>query len=186
MTQDLSFSPLDPANAINARIDMAAYPEMVYGWCLPMIFHFMVVALRYHHPTKIIFISKYDYSDAYRRMAYDAKAAAQTISAIGDAAFVALRLTFGGSPNPPTWCAVSEIVADLANEISQCKEWDSEVLFNPAQTKTPEPVMIHEEIPISLAHEMSVMPPPIVEGKVNVFINDLINVFLDMPENRRL
>jgi hypothetical protein len=184
MTQDLSFSPLNPANAINARIDMAAYPEMVYGWCLPRIFHFMV-ALRYHHPNKRIFISKYDYSDAYRRMAHEAKAAAQTISAIGDAAFIALRLTFGGSPNPPTWCAVSELVADLANEISQCKEWDPEVLFNPAQSETPEPEMMPDEIPIGLAYEMSVMPPPIVEGKVDVFIDDLINVFLDTPENRR-
>jgi hypothetical protein len=119
-------------------------------------------------------------------MAHDADAASQTISAIGEATFVALRLTFGGSPNPPAWCAVSEMVSDLANEISQCDEWDHETLFSPAQTDTPKPVLLPASIPISPAvGSMSVMPPPITEGKVDVFIDDLINVFLDTEINRR-
>jgi hypothetical protein len=150
MTQDLSFAVLDAANSINDRVDLSTYPEMVYGWCLPRIFHF-IVSLRHHHPDKHIFIAKYDYSDAYRRMAHDAEAAAQTISAIGDAAFVALRLTFGGSPNPPAWCcAVSEMVCDLANEISQCDDWDHEELFSPAQPVVPVPVMLPDDIPSAL------------------------------------
>jgi hypothetical protein len=101
MTQDLSFAVIDNSNSINDRVDMEAYPEMVYGWCLPCIFHF-IVALRQHHPDKHILIAKYDYSDAFRHMlAHDANAAAQTLSAIGEAGFIALRLTFGGSPKPP-------------------------------------------------------------------------------------
>ena len=44
------------------------------------------------------------------------------MSVNGDTAFVSLRLTFGGSPNPPTWCMFSELVTDLANEIAQCTE----------------------------------------------------------------
>jgi len=184
MTQDLSFSPIDPDNSINSRIDMSAYPEMVYGWCLSRILHF-VVALRLQYPSTKILIAKYDYSDAYRRMAHDAKAAAQTIAAIDDTAFVALRLTFGGSPNPPAWCAISEMVADLANEISQCRQWDPELTFNPAQRVSPKPSLLPTDVPMGAAREMSVSPHPVVEGRVDVFIDDLINVFLDTPANRR-
>lgn len=186
MTQDLSFAALDSDHAINKRVDMAAYPEMVYGWCLPRLFHF-IFALRNHHPNKRIFIAKYDYSDAYRRMAHSAQAAAQTIPAIGEAAFIALCLPFGGSPNPPAWCAVSEMVTDLANEISQCDNWDHHTeLFSPAQPNTPAPILLPPSVPIGpTVRSLSVMPPPTVEGKVDVFINDLINVFLDTEINRR-
>ena len=71
LTQDLSFSSDRTAEpvSINARVDMEYYPEMIYGWCLPRIIHY-VVALRIHNPTLLIFISKYDYSDAYRRIAH--------------------------------------------------------------------------------------------------------------------
>jgi hypothetical protein len=185
MTQDLSFAVEDNANSINKRVDMDAYPEMVYGWCFPRMLHF-IVALRQHHPDKRILIAKYDYSDAYRRMAHDAEAAAQTLSAIGESAYIALRLTFGGSPNPPAWCAASEMVTDLANEISQCDDWNHETLFSPAQQETPKPVLLPDSIPISPAvGSMSVIPHPTQQGKVDVFIDDLINVFLDTGTNRR-
>ena len=136
MTQDLSFSSAgrgDESTSItNSRIDMTAYVEMIYGWCLSRITHY-VVAVRLAYPNGIILISKYDYSDAYRRIAHSASAATQTISIHGDLAYLSLRLTFGGSPNPPTWCMFSELVTDLANEIGQCDEWNPEALHSPAQ-----------------------------------------------------
>ena len=66
LTQDLSFSTdrKSKPTAINARVDMTAYVEMVYGWCLPRIIHF-IVALRSQNPTLLILISKYNYSNAY-------------------------------------------------------------------------------------------------------------------------
>ena len=81
MTQDLSFSSSDPAHAIsiNKRIDMTSYPEMIYGWCFSRTLHF-IASLRYHHPRRRILIAKYDFSDAYRRIAHSAQAAHQTIS----------------------------------------------------------------------------------------------------------
>ena len=65
-----------------------------------------------------ILISKYDYSDAYRRIAHSAEAATQTIAVVDERAYLSLRLTFGGSPNPPMWCMFSELVTDLANELT--------------------------------------------------------------------
>ena len=44
ITQDLSYSETnrDVPLSINSRIDTDQYPEMVYGWALPRIIHFMV------------------------------------------------------------------------------------------------------------------------------------------------
>ena len=75
LTQDLSFAITLPDASINERVDMEAYPEMIYGWCLLRILHY-IAALRLKHPGEKIYISKYDYSDAYRRMCHGAKAAA--------------------------------------------------------------------------------------------------------------
>ena len=58
---------------------MSMYPEMIYGWCLLRILHF-ISSLRWHRPSLRILIAKYDYSNAYRRIAHSANAAAQTIS----------------------------------------------------------------------------------------------------------
>ena len=146
MTQDLSFSSGSSSTAttsINSRIDMSAYPEMIYGWCMPRIIHY-VLALRVKHPGYKVLISKYDYSDAYRRIAHSAEAAEQTISVHEGIAYMSLRLTFGGSPNPPTWCLFSETVTDLANEISQCAEWKPSELHSPAQPVTPSPERLPE------------------------------------------
>ena len=123
ITQDLSHSETnkDVSLSINSRIDMDQYLEMVYGWALPRIIHF-IVALRLAWPLRTIFIAKYDYSDAYRRIAHSALAIAQTITTCLAYAFVHFRMTFGRSPNPPTCCNFSEMVADLANEISLCTD----------------------------------------------------------------
>jgi hypothetical protein len=109
------------------------------------------VALWREHPNKRIFVAKYDYSDAYHRMNHAALAAAQSIAIFDEVANIALRLTFSGSPNPLTWCLFSEIVIDLANEISLCEEWDTETLRSPAQPVTPIPTSEPADIPIARA-----------------------------------
>jgi hypothetical protein len=187
ITQDLSYAETsktikDEPISINSRIDMDQYPEMVYGWALPRIIHF-IVALRLAWPLRTIFVSKYDYSDAYRRMAHSALAVAQTITTCLAYAFVYFRLTFGGSPNPPTWCNFSEMVADLANEISMDPSWDPGKLRSPSQPDTPSPRRLEASIPHAPASEMAVFVPPLEAGKVDVFIDDLIDIFPDSPEN---
>ena len=184
LTQDLSFSSnkSGPSRSINSRIDMAAYPEMIYGWCFPRILHY-IVSMRIHHTNEGILISKYDYSDAYRRIAHSASAAAQTIAINDGKAYLSLRLTFGGSPNPPTWCMFSEIVTDLANEISMCEEWDHVETRSPAQPQTPSPNRLPPDVPMAQGKAMSIIVPETKGGKVDGFIDDLINVFLDTPEN---
>jgi hypothetical protein len=53
LTHDLSYQ-IDPVRkvSVNSRIDMGQYPEMIFGWCLPRIVHF-VVALRLAFQKKV-------------------------------------------------------------------------------------------------------------------------------------
>jgi hypothetical protein len=183
LTQDLSFSLTEQNMSVNSRIDMDQYPEMFYGWCISRIIHF-IVSLRLAHPQGKIFISKYDYSDAYRRMAHSATAAAKSIAVLASVAYIAIRLTFGGSPNPPSWCLFSEMVTDLANEIACCSEYDPDLLKSPAQPRTPAPKLSTDEAPLAIACALAVRIPVKHTARVDCFIDDLINCFLDTESNR--
>jgi hypothetical protein len=183
LTQDLSFPLTFPSASVNSQIDMDAYTEMIYGWCLTRIIHF-IVALRLAYPHLLILIVKYDYSDAYRRIAHSPSAAAQSIIIFAGIAYIALQLTFGGSPNPPTWCAFSEMVTDLSNKISLCKDWDHQKLRSPAQPTTPTPIMLPVSVPIAQARPMAVRDPTTITAWTDSFIDDLIWIFLDTPENQ--
>jgi hypothetical protein len=101
LTHDLTYASTFQGASVNSRIDMTKYPEMIYGWYFGRVLHF-VVALRAEHPDSRMFIAKYDFSDAYRRVAHTARAAAQTILVMGQVAYVMLRLAFGGSGDPQT------------------------------------------------------------------------------------
>jgi hypothetical protein len=111
-------------------------------------------------------------------MNHVASAAAQSIAIFGKIACITLRLTFGGSPNTPTWCLFSEIVTNLANEISLCEEWDSEVLPSPAQPVTPIPIMEPNDVPIGTACETAVRVPVGSTARTDGFTDNLITVTL--------
>jgi hypothetical protein len=175
LTHDLTYAATFQGASVNSCINMTKYPEMVYGWCFGRVVHF-VVALRAEHPDSWIFIAKYDFSDAYRRVAHTARAAEQTILVMGRVAYVMLRLAFGGSPNPPAWCAFSEMVTDLANEIPLCSSWDPTRIRSPAQKKTPSPRELPHYIPLSRACPTAVRVPTSVTATTDCFIDDLILV----------
>jgi hypothetical protein len=66
----------------------------------------------------------------YRRIAHAAISAVQSVVIFSGIAYLALRMTYGGSANPPAWYAFSEMVTDLANES----------LYASTSTRTPSPV----------------------------------------------
>jgi hypothetical protein len=182
LTHDLSYEITGKGISVNNRVDMARYPEMIFGWCLPRIIHF-VVALRLAYPSSRILIAKYDFSDAYRRIHHSAQAAVQSIIVLASIAFLALRLSFGGSPNPPTWCSFAEMVTDLSNEIPLC-DWNPTDLRSPGQPLTPSPKVLDDSIPFARGRALAVSIPTHVTGRTDSFIDDLVRVFLDTAENR--
>jgi hypothetical protein len=112
LTHDNSFWVTDKSESVNDQLDLDLYPKMVYRWCLPRILHY-IVALWLAFPLLKILIAKFDYSDAYQRVAHSSAAAKQQVLVANNIAFMMLRMTFGGAANPPVWCAFSEMVTDL-------------------------------------------------------------------------
>jgi len=183
LTHDLSFSLTTDDASVNSRIDMSQYPEMVYGWCLLRIIHF-IVCLRSTYPGEPIMISKFDYSDAYRRISHHAKAAAQSIVVLAGVAYLMLRLAFGGSPNPPCFCGFSETLTDVANELS-CSDYDPAQFSSPTvqpehlQPRSPFP----DDAPFATAIPPAVEVPVTLTSRKDCFIDDIIAVFLATKRN---
>jgi len=182
LTHDMSNSITQEDASVNSRCDMEQYPPMVYGWALMRIITY-IVALRLAHPTKRILLSKYDLSDAYRRIANGAKAAVETILVVGQIAYIMLRLCFGGSTCPPTWCSFSEMVTDLSNEIPLIEEWNPDELHHPMQKQVPAPEYLDEDEPLVEAKELAVEVPTTALGRRDCFIDDIIAVMLDTEDS---
>ena len=167
--------------SINDRADISRYPAMIYGFCLLRIIHF-IVALRLAFPNERILINKFNFSDAYQRIAHTAQVAAQTILIVGELAFICLRLSFGGSVNPPTWCSFSKMVTDLSNELPLIPDWDPETLHSPLQPAVPPPEYVSDSVPLGQAKPMAVNIPTTGLGWGDMFIDDIIKVFINRLE----
>jgi hypothetical protein len=196
-THDLSFSLTLDAASINDRIDMTKYPDMVYGWCLPRILHYLA-ALRSRNPGRKIFISKYDYSDAYKRISQDAETAAATVIRVDGIAYVCLRMVFGGSPNPAGFSGFSETLTDLANELAM-SDYDpivhgtspsikqTHLIFREQEGEGKlnggEQAVAEEEVGEALLPALEVSTEQ-KESFRDCFIDDIIDCHLDSPSNR--
>ena len=118
LTHDLLSSITSPHALVNRHLDKEAYPKLMYGFCLLKIIHF-IVALRLRFPDTPILISKYNFSDAYRRVSHCATSVVQTITALEKIAYIMLVLSFDGSANPQVWCGFSEMLCDLSDKMPQ-------------------------------------------------------------------
>lgn len=66
-----------------------------------------------------------DFKSAYRRVHLKAKTALKSSTCIAGMLLVAfLHMTFGGVPNPSQWSHISEVIADLANDLVRRIDWD--------------------------------------------------------------
>ena len=183
LTHDLTYSLTREDSSVNSRIDMDRYPEMVYGWCLVRVIHF-VICLRVKFPEVPIFAAKFDYSDAYRRVSHAGKAAAQTILIVASVAYVMLRLSFGGSPNPPTFCEFSEMLTDLANDLLSANIDPEDIRSPTVEDEHTKPISVYNETePFAKAIPPAVEVPITTTAKVDCFVDDLVIAFLGVAAN---
>ncbi|KAI2492527.1 hypothetical protein MHU86_22009 [Fragilaria crotonensis] len=84
-------------------------------------------------PTRKAATTKVDCKSAYRRIHLQPTTAAKSCTCIAGILLMALRMTFGGSPNPSQWSDVSEVIADLANDLVRRNDWDENVWQAPQQ-----------------------------------------------------
>jgi hypothetical protein len=183
-THDLSFSITQKDASINERIDMSCYPDMVYGWCFSRIIHYLA-ALRHLNPRQRIYISKFDYSDAYKRISQSPGTCAATVVRFAEIAYIFLRMAFGGSPNPAAFSCFSETLTDVANELAMSR-------YHPSQGSSPTVKETHalirevEEDNTEVAHAVLPALEVPVEGRSSnrdCFIDDIIDCHLGTAEN---
>lgn len=181
LTHDLSFSILGEDLSVNARIDLSKHPPMIYGWCINRLVHF-IVCLRFRRPRVRIYLSKYDYSDAYKRISHIPSAAAATIIVICHLVYIYLRMAFGGSANPAAFSCFSEMLTDLANELGFAN-------LDPSRFNLPTVLPIHSEVKKSMDDEIpikeAILPAFEVDTKsgsrCDCFIDDVIDCHIDEP-----
>jgi len=183
-THDLSFSITADDASVNARVDMSKHPEMVYGWCLLRLIHY-IAALRVRHPGVRILISKFDYSDAYKRISQSPRSSAASVICFGEVAYICWRMVFGGSPNPAGFSGFSEMLTDLANEIAM-SDYSPDDYVSPTVRESHLAVRETEEQDAEFA--VAIMPAFEVSTRSksirDCFIDDIIDCHLDTDENR--
>ena len=170
--------------SVNSRTIKDNLQDVMYGPCLLQIVH-LIVDYRRQFPNKKILLSKIDFKSAYRRSHLQAKTAIQTVTQYTpmNLAFVSLRLTFGGSPNPNIWGEVSETATDLANALLACDEWNPEDLHSPLQHMIPPPSNEKDLRPFEPALSTAVQINTNDSGQVDCYIDDLTTVAVDMNDN---
>jgi hypothetical protein len=182
-THDLSFSITQQDASIKERVDMSRYPEMVYGWCFSRIMHYFA-DLRHHHPGQRVYISKFDYSDAYKRMSQSPRTCAATVVRFAEIAYIFLRMAFGGSPTPAAFSGFSETLTDVANELTMSR-------YQPYQGTSPTVKETHATIrEVEDGTEVAPAVLPALEVPVagrtsnrDCFIDDIIDCHLGTDEN---
>jgi len=75
------------------------------------------------------------------------------------------------------------MITDLSNEIPLYKNWDPKSTFSPIQPSPAEAKYSGQFIPIGAARDLSVSIPTTAKGRADCFIDDIIKVRLDRPEN---
>ena len=179
LTHDQSFNPVKRTKrSVNNRVDQSQLTRCMFGHSLVRHLHH-IAALRYRHPTEPILQSKVDWKSAYRRLHNAASTAVGAMVVVGSRLLIALRLTFGGAPNPSRWSDLSEISCDLANDLSRHSGWDETVHFSPHAALLPrQPELEAPDVPFATAEPLSVPLPHDDAPKAEVYIDDLFNSYL--------
>lgn len=170
--------------SVNSRVIKDDLQDCMYGSCLFRIIH-EILNLRAKHPHKRVLLQKIDWKAAYRRSHLNWKTAIQTItqSVEMDLAFLSLRLTFGGAPNPNYWGEVSESTTDLANALLRLDDWDPKELASPIQHQVPPAAPNDDPTPFEQALPLAVTLDDNDKGKSDVYIDDITSVVVDIDNN---
>jgi hypothetical protein len=138
-----------------------------------------IVALRHRHPTEIILQSKVNWKSAYRRLHNAPSTTVSVMVLVGSFLLVALRLTFGGAPNPSRWSDLSELACNLSNDLVRNPGWDPRQHFSPHSAKLPATAIMEPSTdPLAVAQPLSIPLPIDDSPKSEVYIGDLFNCYL--------
>lgn len=174
LAHDQSFCYV-PNVSLNSLVLDDSLPPLQCGHCVNRILHY-VHALRFNDSSRIMLIAKYDVKSACRRGTLNGTLASMCLTLLGSIALMSLRLTFGGKFCPHVWCVVTEILADLANDLLSCKHWDIHRLHSPHSLNVHHPTFLDDSIPFISALPADVSVPIHPIGKVDVYVDDTITI----------
>ena len=124
LTHDQSFNATPgKRRSVNDRVITEDLTPARFGRALMRFLHYICL-LRRKFPGERLLMTKVDCKSAYRRIHLMAATALKACTVIAGTLLVALRLTFGGAPNPSQWSDVSEVAVDLANDLVRRVDWD--------------------------------------------------------------
>ena len=185
LTHDQSYNVVPGTRrSVNDRVRFDSLTPCRYGCALMRLAHY-VLGLRRRHPRSRILLTKVDLKSAYRRMHYCAATAVQAMITIGAFVLIALRMTFGGAPNPSQWSDLSELACDLINDLVRDDGWDEQTYQSPHQHLIGDGVELEaDDVAFGSAGELLVDVPADDQPKADVFIDDLFMAFLETDAAR--
>ena len=188
----------------DATQEYPAKEVMQFGHALPRVLH------RVHHSNPSfgpVYLAKFDISDGFYRMATIPKQAPNLAVILppydGEPQLVAIPLvcTMGWVNSPPSFCAMSETVADIANsrmfrhhalphrleEAADSPNKTSEAPPPKASVADPNLPEFPQSLPVPPdAQVRSAQPSSQPESHVDVFVDDFIGVTQGSPNRRRI
>jgi hypothetical protein len=106
----------------------------------------------------------------------------ESLTMFDDLLFIALRMTFGGSPNPALWGVISETTTDIGNSLLANNAWNHLNLFDPIFNSIEEPLSLDDSVTFHQARDLSISIPPNDFRKIDIFIDHSIGVAPDLGE----
>jgi hypothetical protein len=133
LTHDQSFNPSrTEKRSVNDRVDALRLTVARFGKAFSrLIYH--ISYLQQLYPDERILMTKVDWKFAYKRIHLRPSTAVKSCTFIDGLLLMALRMTFGGAPNPAQWSDVSEVITDLANDLARRNNWDPKRFKSPHQ-----------------------------------------------------
>ena len=177
---DASF-PMESGYSVNDDHDLALLSQCQYGQCLRRCIH-AILRIRIEHENEIIYIIKYDFEAAYRRLHVFAPHAVLTIIVVKMMAYLLTRLPFGATSGPSKYSELSEPLFDTANDLIADETWDPDDLRSPHYNKLQPPEKLPEDIKFAKAKKLEVNIP-LREVVVDGYIDDSITIVLDKKDN---
>ena len=177
---DASF-PAPSGYSVNLDHDSQLLNACLYGFCLRRVIH-TIHRQRLAFPMTEIYLFKYDFEAAYRRMHVSPPHAVLTVIIFKLLAYILTRLPFGTECGPSKYSDFSEAVFDTANDVISDPTWDPDTLHSPIKSLLQPPDVTDKSVHFARAKDLAV-DIPLREVVCDWYVDDSITAAVDNKDN---
>lgn len=179
---DQTFIRLPSSLSVNKLTNKLEFVGLHYGWTFYRILE-QTIEMRRAFPDCAILVIKGDFKSAYRRIHYNALAAAQCMVFWGGIIYMWLRLCFGGSSCPPSWRIVGEAIIDIANDLLMNEAFEVDIIKSRYFREIKDKQFLPESPPLAQSRSTIARPPTRSYGAVDIYVDDIIGICVDANDN---